>query len=460
MGCFNQVCCISGLPITEGDRVRYFLLTENPYEDTLICSNTDLYFPRTYPLSAVYNHYGSIEDYDPDCPQIVGLLEQFKRDLVPVGIGDNQCHDVATRKDMGFEKVLKAVWERRILVDRKFDPFKEDDSVRLLEQLDLLSLIDEKENAQLFSSVKATVDRLENKLSEKKSIELPDWLPTVERVSELLEKAGYTVNHSDQFHSGPKVVLVDEQAFGWVRIRPGGFGEGASLEPVVAVLNPHFSAMITAGTGTSAFAPEIQVMPQAGEEGSRSFLDRDSKKPLKVYQGMILEDVWQGIIHFDWRYKERRSELQKTWEEFKEKEERFAKFQDNIEEFEGEELVAAYQDEFSDTKLFPMSPLRDLLPFSMSVEQHHKYIRKSLEEKAYTAEQMSDYFDNVAGMVSIISVMYPLGYAWHPSFSFGPQDSPYDEHQDWHELLGAISAQLRKRHSCEEDEYDEDEDEV
>ena len=154
---------ISGLPITEGDRVRYFLLTENPYEDTLICSNTDLYFPRTYPLSAVYNHYGSIEDYDPDCPQIVGLLEQFKRDLVPVGIGDNQCHDVATRKDMGFEKVLKAVWERRILVDRKFDPFKEDDSVRLLEQLDLLSLIDEKENAQLFSSVKATVDRLENK---------------------------------------------------------------------------------------------------------------------------------------------------------------------------------------------------------------------------------------------------------------------------------------------------------
>ena len=301
---------------------------------------------------------------------------------------------------------------------------------------------------------------MKNKISEKEGPELSDWMPTVEKVSELLEQAGYTVNHSDMFHSGEKVVIADEQAQGWVRIRPGGFRSEVSLQPVVDLLSTHFSAMITAGTGTSAFSPEVQVMPQPDSEGQRSFLQRNSKKPLKVYQGMILEEVWQGIINFDGRYKKRRRDLQQEWEDFREKEERFAEFQNNLEKHSGDELVSSYEKEFSDVKTFPMSPLRDLLPFSMSVEQHHKYIKKSLKNKVYTAEQISDYFDNVAGMVSVISVMYPLGYAWHPSFSFGPQGAPYDEHQDWHELLSAISAQLGKRHSYEEEDDEEDEDEV
>jgi hypothetical protein len=459
MGCFNQVCCISGLPITEGDRVRYFLLTENPYEDSLICSNADLYFPRTYPLSATYNHYGSIEDYDPECPQIVGLLEQFKRDLVPVGVGDNQCHDVATRKDMSFDEVLTAVWERRILVNREFDSFKEQDASRLLDKLALLEILDEKRNEELYKKTQESICKLKERISEKETPESPDWLPTVEKISRLLKEAGYVVNDSEPTSSGPKTVIVDGRGKGWVRIRPGGFGNEAPLQPIINLLSPHFSAMITAGTGRGAFTSEIQVMPLPDEEGHRSFLQRENKKPLKVYQGMILEDVWQGIIHFDGTYKKRRKELQEEWDSYQAYEKEFDELKNSA--LTGEDLTKAYERTvMKDIRCFPMSPLRDLLPFSMSLEQHHKYIRQSLDDRTYTSDQMADYLDNIAGMFSVLRVMYPLGYAWHPSFSFGPQSAPYDEHQDWHELLSIISAQLNKRHSYEEDEDFEDEEEI
>ena len=64
MGSFNTTCAVSGLPITCGDKVKYSLLAENPYEDSLVCSSHDMYYPRSHPVSAEYNDYGSIENYD------------------------------------------------------------------------------------------------------------------------------------------------------------------------------------------------------------------------------------------------------------------------------------------------------------------------------------------------------------------------------------------------------------
>ena len=62
MGSFDFTCSLSGLGIRAGDPVKYFLLTDNPYEDTqTVCSPHDLYVPRTWPLRAEYNDYGTIE---------------------------------------------------------------------------------------------------------------------------------------------------------------------------------------------------------------------------------------------------------------------------------------------------------------------------------------------------------------------------------------------------------------
>jgi len=39
MGSFDFTCSLSGLGIRAGDPVKYFLLTDNPYEDTqTVCS--------------------------------------------------------------------------------------------------------------------------------------------------------------------------------------------------------------------------------------------------------------------------------------------------------------------------------------------------------------------------------------------------------------------------------------
>ena len=62
MGSFATTCAVSELPIEAGDKVRYLLLSSNPYIEGVKCHTSDLWFPRTYPVQAVYNDYGSIEN--------------------------------------------------------------------------------------------------------------------------------------------------------------------------------------------------------------------------------------------------------------------------------------------------------------------------------------------------------------------------------------------------------------
>ena len=76
MGSFDFTCSISGLAIGAGDPVKFFLLTENPYDDNnIVCYVHDLYVPRTWPISADYNDYGSIEGYDPESPGVLAITE-------------------------------------------------------------------------------------------------------------------------------------------------------------------------------------------------------------------------------------------------------------------------------------------------------------------------------------------------------------------------------------------------
>ena len=79
MGCFAYTCAISGLPIDSGDKVRYLLLTKNPYfshAGSIVMPDGE-WFPRTFPIKAWYNDYGSVEHID----DIFGkqlLLDGFK----------------------------------------------------------------------------------------------------------------------------------------------------------------------------------------------------------------------------------------------------------------------------------------------------------------------------------------------------------------------------------------------
>lgn len=98
MGSFAYTCCITNLPIEAGDDVKYILLTENPYSDSGKCNVHDTWFPRTWPISAQYNDYGSIEGFDLNSPAAWAIMAGFQKDLIEVGTGDNTCHDVPAKK--------------------------------------------------------------------------------------------------------------------------------------------------------------------------------------------------------------------------------------------------------------------------------------------------------------------------------------------------------------------------
>jgi hypothetical protein len=117
MGCFSFTCAISGLPIDAGDKVRYCLLTEGPYPEERKHHIHDEWAPRTWPLRAVYNDYGSVEKVEKGAAKDA-WMDGFRFDAVTKGWGENQSHDVATSKKMTWSTLLYAIWEGRLSVRR------------------------------------------------------------------------------------------------------------------------------------------------------------------------------------------------------------------------------------------------------------------------------------------------------------------------------------------------------
>lgn len=68
MGCWNGTCAVSNLPITQGTKVRGFILVPNEYSDEKlplgsgICYSTDLFTPLSIAIRGEYNDYGAMEN--------------------------------------------------------------------------------------------------------------------------------------------------------------------------------------------------------------------------------------------------------------------------------------------------------------------------------------------------------------------------------------------------------------
>lgn len=262
MGCFSYTCWLSDLTISAGDPVKYFWLADNPYSKNHVCASHDMWFPRTGVIDARYNDYGSIEDYDETGPGVASMLLGLERDLVERGTGDNQCHDVPVRRRMTFEQALNAVQEGRILVSRNTD---------------------------------------RNTGGGESDYPEPEWRPTLQNVTELLQHYGYRVNGDDACDD--EHLLVDERHPGWIRVRRGGFGQRRDLSPILHTVQTRFAACITAGR--DSWADEIQVFPKPGDpkdEERRAFRydapgNRwDRKAPLRVWQCMIHKPIWDRVI--------------------------------------------------------------------------------------------------------------------------------------------------------------------
>lgn len=113
MGSSAYTCAVSGLPIEDGDAVRYLLLTKNPFHDGAgsTCYIHDVWFPRTLPLRAVYNDYCSVHKVETGAVRDT-WLEGLKIDLV-------EQADGSASKSMDFSAMLYAVRSGRLLVARE-----------------------------------------------------------------------------------------------------------------------------------------------------------------------------------------------------------------------------------------------------------------------------------------------------------------------------------------------------
>lgn len=248
MGHFTLTCALSGLPV-DGP-VRALLLTQNPYEGNGLRGvyPHDLWVPRTIPMKANYDGYGSIENWSERDAAL--WLAMLQLDLFEVGVGDNSVHDLAARKTMDFPQFLRALSNDRIFVLR----YPEDE---------------EKGSFLSFQYIEA-----------------------------LLQNAG--LNVSDY--------LIDDQPT-FVRVRCSDYPEKSEvhwrLSNALSVVISEFPySSITEGSGAYADDAELRIYPTAAALPLR----RLRSPPLRVKLALIREDVWQACCDTGWKYERWRKE--------------------------------------------------------------------------------------------------------------------------------------------------------
>lgn len=267
MGCFDMTCAFSGLPITGGEKVIYFLLTQSPYDDKAsACYVWDRWFPRTFPLKATYNHYGSVDRVE-EGPMREVWLEGLQKDLYEVGLGENYVHDVPVRKkDLSFEQVLEAVWEGRLLVER---------------DLGRTSLREVDEKLGIVRPKVAGVPDLQCVESALQAAGLP--------VARTSEEVGY---------------LVDEACWGRVVVRYCAPGAGLGpaevekrLEAASEAVGPGFARAVWAARDYGASPHgDLEIRPRIGTPDFHGPGHSKDPRPLRVSQALVRQDVWDLLM--------------------------------------------------------------------------------------------------------------------------------------------------------------------
>lgn len=405
-----MTCCLTGLPIGAGDKVKYFLLTENPYEDRVtVCYSHDMWYPRSWPLDAEYNDYGSIENYDPDGPGVYSIIQALKQDLVEVGTGDNSVHDVPAKRGMPFEKTLEALWEGRITVCQK---------------------------AGWLTS------------SHSRLYNAPAWLPTLQKIEDLLTEAGYQIGTQDG------MLLVDErEGGGWVRVRNGGYSGKVDLQTLLPLLSD-YAAVVTAGSGSYSNRSEIQIMPRPAapedKNDHRSFMRLDSKDhPKRVYQAMILTKAWDELIK-SCDYQLSRERVEAAWNQ---------KLQDLAKANRDEDIFLRYcrAQDYKPGMVYAESLIaKSPIPFTMGLAEHFDLVLEQHLKKPFTQAQISNFLDNVAGFGCIHELIGPLRYWWRPSFSCGPQTPEYKPYLSYFQTILNVSQSLHQQYLEEYGEFEFD----
>lgn len=436
MGSFSYTCTLSNLTIHAGDAVRYFLLTENPYTDSAnACTPKDLWFPRTFPLRAKYNDYGSVERIE-EGPARELWLKTFKQDLIEQGWGDNSYHDVPVSRDMTFEALLEALWEGRVFVKRSNG------------------------RAELSTDVQAAEDEGR----------LPVGVPSMKRITKLLQDAKQPL-YGGNF--GGDAFLVDEQGWGMVRVRHNGSGEdwnkdAKKLSEIVHLFS-EYSTMVCAGSGSYAGSGELLIRAKPDTKDFYGGKVYEAPKPLQVRQAMIREDVWQELLKQtvnsygkDYKtikigLKDIQEHARVFWdlctESIKQYEKQELQLDEGLpgfrtkhphREWEAYQATAAMDREHFNANVIAEMCKQDEIPYSVGLASQWKAMVAQNHVKKLAKEDVNSWLNSVAEMALIQRKIYGLRYWWRPSYSCGPQYSDHSEHRKFYAMLSKLATKLHK----------------
>ena len=124
MGCWNETCGITQVPIMHNDPVVLILLAnvaQHRSADRMDghsghCYSNDVWSPFALPIYGIYNDYGSIEDVTEGW-NTEWIINSLKKYMIEKPLGSNKYHDVAISKnDLSIENLLDWIHESRVEV--------------------------------------------------------------------------------------------------------------------------------------------------------------------------------------------------------------------------------------------------------------------------------------------------------------------------------------------------------
>jgi len=412
MGSFSYTCALSGLPIETGDKVRYLLLTQSPYEYSIGTMN-DAWLARTFPIKAYYNDYGSVEDVEEGIGKDL-WMEGFKIDLVSVGLGENTCHDISTSKNMSFDDMLEAIVEHRIKVKRTVDFYDH-------------------------------YDKREFRTKTRIGV------PTMQRVRKLLKHNGFNIVNRGFEEEG---YIIDKLKYGKIRVRFSFAGKNWHKdEKFLKLVQPclkEYSTVIVAGQGSNI--ADLLVYPKPGIKDWNGVNSFSAKPTLKVDHAMIREDVWQEIINTPLNiYSDKSITIQDYYSAITKI---YTKCQEILSEhskqYKGDinsstfKLSIQYKfQSLAYSKEWESNPVIFWLvqtgtPYVITIVEHWKL----LIYKGLPLDEVMPVLYEMAEFIYVMNYMMLLRFYWMPSNGCGPQNGMWNNHKQFLEsLLRVVKAQ-------------------
>lgn len=135
MGCFNDGCFVSGIPITHYDEAKIFFLKEIS-QDSYDLSKGSIVYPweaynfLNFPIVGTYDDYGGY-DIDESQLEFQQLLSFLKKNIKHIEKGANEYHDIEVDPEkLDVKLINEAMHEGRLIIESKSHLFKGENRIK------------------------------------------------------------------------------------------------------------------------------------------------------------------------------------------------------------------------------------------------------------------------------------------------------------------------------------------